>query len=86
MVRIIKEAMKTNYVSMIQTLMNCDFLRHFLPLVGFCHQRLWHDLSGEHMMRLRLCDLVTFCKSTLQNDRDKNNGTRIRTYLIETLK
>jgi len=35
---IIEEAMKTNNMSVIQGLVNCNLLCHFLSLITFCHQ------------------------------------------------
>lgn len=66
---IIKETMKTNDISMLQRLMDLNFLSHFLLLISFHHELLRDNFSSENITVRHILDLITLCKSSLYDEK-----------------
>jgi hypothetical protein len=62
---IIKETMESNNISMVQRLMDLNFLGHFGLLIMLHHQFLGYNFSGISLVRGNIDYFVAFCKSTL---------------------
>ena len=61
---ILEEASESDDVGVIQTLVNGDFRGHLLPLVWFHDHRLGDNFASKNFIRLHICDLVAFRKTS----------------------
>lgn len=65
---VFEKSVKSNDVRMVEALVNGDLGSHFLPLVLLQDQGLWHNLSGESLLRLQVCDFVAFGETTFPEE------------------
>lgn len=65
---VLEESVKSNDVGMVEALVNGDLGSHFLPLVLLQDQGLGHNLSGEGLLRLQVCDFVAFGEATFPEE------------------
>lgn len=65
---VFEKSVKPNDVGMVEALVNGDLGSHFLPLVLLQDQGLWHNLSGESLLGLQVCDFVAFREATFPEE------------------
>lgn len=65
---VLEEAVKADDVVVVQGLVDGDLGRHLLALVLLQDQRLGHDLAGEHLLGLQVCDLVALGEAALPEE------------------
>lgn len=65
---VFEKSVKADDVRMFEALVNGDFGSHFLPLVLLQNQGFRHNLAGESLLRLQVCDFVAFGETTFPEE------------------